>query len=429
MTSPTVWKESPHQEVVAGLRAEISRQLTGTELSPAERDAQVSRLVSQVLDQHARDLLAGGRMPLDPPAEKYVAAELRESFSALGPFEPLLRDPRVTNIFVNGPVVWVVHSDGSKHQLPPLFGSRQEMIERVRDIAARSGVDERRFDRGMPRVSVRLPDGSRMFATLLAREPSVSIRRYALLNVSLDELAGKHHVMDPVVRELITAMVRARKNLIICGGPYTGKTTFLRAAAKAIPPGERIITIEDTDELALDQDPDHPDCVALQAREANMEGEGGVDLAELVRYALRMSPDRVFLGEARGGEVVPLLNCMSQGTDGSMATIHTSSSKQAFTKLMVYAAQSEERLPFEATAPLVGVAVHFVVHLAWSGNDHRRVVSSIREVVHAEGAEVISNEIAVPGPFGAAVPGAPMRAETVDELAAAGFDPDLLRAW
>ncbi|WP_326550108.1 CpaF family protein [Micromonospora sp. NBC_01813] len=429
MTRSTLWKDSPHQEVVAALRAEVSRRLTGAEMSAAERDTMVGALVTEVLDRHARDSLAGGRMPLDPPAERYVAAELRESFSALGPFESLLRDPRVTNVFVNGPVVWVVHSDGSKHQVPPLFASRQEMIERVRDIAARSGVDERRFDRGMPRVSVRLPDGSRLFATLLAREPSVSIRRYALLNASLDELAARHQLMDPVVRDLLMAMVRARKNMIICGGPYTGKTTFLRAAAKAIGPGERIITIEDTDELALDQDPDHPDCVALQAREPNMEGEGGVDLAELVRYALRMSPDRVFLGEARGGEVVPLLNCMSQGTDGSMATIHTSSSKQAFTKLMVYAAQSEERLPFEATAPLVGVAVNFVVHLAWSANGHRRVVSSIREVVHAEGAEVISNEIWRPGPDGAAVPGAPIRAETIDELAAAGFNPDLLRGW
>ncbi|MFY1674039.1 CpaF family protein [Plantactinospora sp. WMMB334] len=426
---PTRWKVSPHQTVVAALRAEISTRLTSADMSAEERDARVGELVAQVLDEHARASLAGGRMPLDPPAERHVAAELREGFTTLGPFEPLLRDRRVTNVFVNGPVVWVVHGDGSKHRMPPLFTSRQEMIERIRDIAARSGVDERRFDRGMPRVSVRLPDGSRMFATLLAREPSVSIRRYALLNASLHELATEHQLTDPVLRDLLIAMVRARKNLIICGGPYTGKTTVLRACAKAIPATERIVTIEDTDELALDLDPDHPDCVALQAREANMEGEGGVSLSELVRYALRMSPDRVFLGEARGGEVVPLLNCMSQGTDGSMATIHTSSSRQAFTKLMVYATQSDERLRFDDTAPLVGVAVDFVVHLAWSSQSHRRVVSSVREVLHAEGAEVISNEIYRPGPGGAAVPAAPIRADTVDELAAAGFNPDLLRSW
>jgi len=423
------WKASPHQTVVAELRAEISKRINTLDISAEEREARVSELLDQVLDEHAAASLADGRMPLDPPAERDVAAELRESFSALGPFETVLRDPRVTNVFVNGPVVWVVHNDGSKHRMPPLFTSRQEMIERVRDIAARSGVDERRFDRGMPRVSVRLPDGSRMFATLLAREPSVSIRRYALLNASLDELATTHQAMDPVLLDLLTAMVRAHKNMIICGGPYTGKTTFLRACAKAIPASERIVTIEDTDELALDLDPDHPDTVALQAREPNIEGEGGVGLAELVRYALRMSPDRVFLGEARGGEVVPLLNCMSQGTDGSMATIHTSSSKQAFTKLMVYATQSEERLRFDDTAPLVGVAVNFVVHLAWSSQGHRRVVSSVREVLHAEGAEVISNEIYRPGPDGAAVPAAPIRSDTIDELVAAGFNPDRLRAW
>jgi pilus assembly protein CpaF len=216
--------------------------------------------------------------------------------------------------------------------------------------------------------------------------------------------------------------------VIICGGTDTGKTTFLRAMAKAIPPEERLITIEDTDELALDEDPDHPDCVALQAREPNVEGEGGIDLAELVRWALRMSPDRVILGEARGGEVVPLLNCMSQGNDGSLATIHTSSSKQAFTRLMTYAAQSAERLPFESTAPLVGGAVHFVVHLAWS-TDGVRVVSSIREVLHAEGAEVISNEVFKPGPDRRAVPAAPLRTDTLDELTAAGFNPDVIRGW
>lgn len=427
MTPPTTWKTSPHQPVIAALRSEISKRLGKSEAE--ERDTLVNKLVTEVLDEHARDRLAAGTMPLDPPTEEYVAAELRESFRALGPFESLLADPRVTNVFVNGPVVWVVHGDGSKHRMPPLFASGQEMVERIRDIAARSGADERRFDRGAPRVSVRLADGSRLFATLLARQPSVSIRRYALMDTTLEELAAKHQTMGPVVRDLLTAMVRARKNIVICGGPYTGKTTFLRAAAKAIGPSERIITIEDTDELALDQDPDHPDCVALQAREPNLEGEGGVDLAELVRYALRMSPDRVFLGEARGGEVVPLLNCMSQGTDGSMATIHTSTSRQAFTKLMVYAAQSQERLPFEATAPLIGVAVDFVVHLAWSSDNHRRVVSSIREVLHAEGPEVISNEIWRPGPDGAAVPAAPIRSETIDELAAAGFNPDLLRVW
>jgi Flp pilus assembly CpaF family ATPase len=312
--------------------------------------------------------------------------------------------------------------------VPAVTATPEELIDLIRDIAARAGADERRFDRGVPRVSVRLPDGSRLFATMLSREPSVSIRRHTLIEASLYEMCGKYGAMDEGLRDLLIAMVAARKNVIICGGTDLGKTTFLRAMAKAIPPAERLVTIEDTDELALDEDPAHPDCVALQAREPNIEGEGGIDLAELVRWALRMAPDRVILGEARGGEVVPLLNCMSQGNDGSLATIHTSSSQQAFTRLMTYAAQSAERLPFESTAPLVGGAVHFVVHLAWTP-DRRRVVSSIREVLHAEGPQVVSNEIFRPGPDRRAVPGAPIRTDTLDDLVAAGFDPDSIRGW
>jgi Flp pilus assembly CpaF family ATPase len=141
-----------------------------------------------------------------------------------------------------------------------------------------------------------------------------------------------------------------------------------------------------------------------------------------------MSPDRVILGEARGGEVVPLLNCMSQGNDGSLATIHTSSSRQAFSRLMTYAAQSAERLSFEATAMLVAGAVDFVVHLAWS-TDGVRVVSSVREVLHADGHEVTSNEIFRPGPDRRAVPATPIRTDTLDDLLAAGFNPDATREW
>jgi pilus assembly protein CpaF len=222
--------------------------------------------------------------------------------------------------------------------------------------------------------------------------------------------------------------VRAKKNVVIGGGPDTGKTTMLVAFAKAIPPEERLVTIEDVYELGLHDDPDHPDCIAFQAREPNVEGEGAIDQAELVRWGLRMGPDRVILGEARGGEVVPLLNCMSQGNDGSLATIHTSSSRQAFSKLMTYAAQSAERLSFEATAGLVAGAVNFVVQLAWS-TDKVRVISSVREVLHADGREVISNEIFKPGPDRRAIPATPMRTDTLDELVEAGFNPDQVRGW
>ncbi|MDN5751608.1 MAG: CpaF/VirB11 family protein, partial [Pseudonocardia sp.] len=221
----------------------------------------------------------------------------------------------------------------------------------------------------------------------------------------------------------------ARKNRVSGGGTGEGKTTLLRALAAEMDPMERIVTIEDAFELGLDTDPDvHADVTAFQAREANVEGEGAVSQADLVRWALRMSPDRVIVGEIRGPEVIPMCNAMSQGNDGSMATLHASSSAVAFTRLASYAAQGPERLPLEATNLLVAGAVHFVVHLARvPGSRGTRVVSSIREVVGADGPQVVSNEIFRPDADRRARPVAgAIRSDTLDDLADAGFDPVLL---
>ena len=184
-------------------------------------------------------------------------------------------------------------------------------------------------------------------------------------------------------RRSCAALVKARKNLLISGGTAVGKTTMLRALASAIPPDERLITIEDSLELCLDWDTAaHPDVVAMQSREPNTEGEGEITLAELVRWALRMTPDRVLVGEVRGAEVIPMLNAMSQGNDGSMTTIHASSSRGAMLKLAAYAAQSPEHLTLEDTGLLIAGAIHFVIQLAWDAErgavrvqhpgDHRR---------------------------------------------------------
>ena len=165
--------------------------------------------------------------------------------------------------------------------------------------------------------------------------------------------------------------------------------------------------------------------MALEAREANLEGEGEVTMADLVRMGLRMSPDRVIVGEVRGAEVLPMLNAMSQGNDGSMCTIHADSSAGAFARIAMYAVQAPERLPLEATNILVANAVDLVVFIAHheNGGGRRRRVASIREVVGAEGPHVVSNEVFEPGPEGGAVPAAPLRPVTLDRLAATGFDP------
>ena len=212
--------------------------------------------------------------------------------------------------------------------------------------------------------------------------------------------------------------------IMLVGLQGAGKTTMLRALASEIPPSERIVTIESEMELGLERFEDlHPDCVALEAREANVEGVGEVTAADLVRMSLRMNPDRVIVGEVRGDEVIPMLNAMSQGNDGSMCTVHADSSATVFNKMALYAMQSPERLPLEATCQLAAAAVDLVVFIAKSR--HGRWVSSVRQVVGVEGSQVITNELFRPGPDGRAVPGVPIPHDLGEELAAHGWDQSL----
>jgi pilus assembly protein CpaF len=397
-------------------------------LPPAQRRELTQRLVGEVLDSYARELLGTGRVALTQTDEDRIAAALVDSLVGLGRLQRLLDDQSVENINCNGcDQVFVSYTDGRVDQTEAVADSDAELVAMVRSYAAEAGMvgdgegEERRFDRGVPRLSLRLPDESRLFAVMsVSRRPLVSIRRHPLMDFDLDDLVANGTVDSPLAT-VLAAIVRARLNVVISGGPNTGKTQTLRAFAKAVPARERIVTIEDAFELDLDADRvAHPNAVALQAREPNIEGQGGIDMAELVRWGLRMNPDRVIVGEARGAEVIPLLNAMSQGNDGSLATVHASSSQQAFTRLATYAVQAPERLTFEASAMLIGGAVDFVVHLDWS-TAGRRVVSSVREVIGSDGRDVVSNEVYEPGPERRAVPAVPIRSTTLDKLVAAGL--------
>ena len=422
--------------LVSDLRAEVLAGLSGHErslqeagrppLETADEQALGRQLIAEAMERRARAAVTSGQAVMSPSAEDELARNTFDALFRLNRLQRLLDDPDIENINANGcDVVWVRYADGRRTQVEPIAESDDELEEMLRTAAARTGIGERRFDRGSPRLSLQLPDGSRLFALMaVAARPCLSIRRHRYLRITPDDLIGMG-TLDLALREFLRAAMLARKSCIICGGAGVGKTTLLRAMAADISPAERLVTIEDSLELGLDRFGDlHPDVVALEAREPNLEGEGGVSLAELVRWALRMSPDRVIVGEARGEEVLALLNAMSQGTDGSMATLHASSSRGAFSKLATYAVQAPERLPLEATNLLVANAVHFVIYLAQDAE--RRFVSSIREVVDAEGPMVVSNEIFRPGPGGRAVPGVPLRDETLDQLIAVGFDPGLL---
>ncbi|MFD2414831.1 CpaF family protein [Amycolatopsis pigmentata] len=396
-------------------------------MEPGARRWMAQAILADTAEKQAQhELDTGGAVVGEDVEQRIIAAVLDEIFGMAG-LEPLLANPEIENINVNGDRVFVRYASGRRDRLPPIVGSDTELVELIRELAARSGVEERRFDRGSPIVNFSLPGGQRASAVMaVTARPSVSIRRHRFQRITLRDLREKG-TLDHALESFLAAIVRARRNVLVTGGTAIGKTTLLLGLASAIPPWERLITIEDVFELGLGQDPDgHPDVVAMQAREPNVEGRGAVTQSDLVWQSLRMSPDRVIVGEVRGPEVIPLTNAMSMGNDGSMGTLHASTSGGAFTKLAAYAVQGPERLSLEATNLLVASALHFVVHLSKPrGEDGKRVVSSVREVVGADGPQVISNEVWRPGPDLRAVPGVPLRTDTMDDLIDAGFDPDL----
>ncbi|MFF4602726.1 CpaF family protein [Streptomyces sp. NPDC001339] len=433
MPPPGVVPAHGEQELVLLVRQRVATRLAeyaGEREAaglPAEdesaRRATVGRLLAEELGAQRRLALMQGSKIIDAAVEERVAQAVTDALFGTGSLERLLADTTIENICVNGcDVVWVKDAAGAWRREGPVAASDAELVELVRTLAAGTGGEERRFDRGMPRLNLQLADGSRLFAVMaVTGRVSLTIRRHRFPAASMAELV-RLGVCDRQLASLLTALVRARKNIVIGGGTNVGKTTVLRAFAHEIPPEERLVTIEDTFELGLDTDTvAHPNVVAMQAREPNIEGKGGIDQAELVRWGLRMSPDRVIVGEIRGAEVIPMCNAMSQGNDGSLSTIHASTSRGVFTKLASYAAQAPERLSLEATNLMVASAVHFVVHLGWDAAGCR-VIDSVREVIDADGTQVVSNEVYRTGPDGRAVPAAPLRTETVDELVAAGLE-------
>lgn len=418
------------------LAREVSEQLvdehlqrSAAGLAPLDARAErqlVEQLVQRRLDRIASERLAAGRTMLGGEVEDRLTRSVLASVLGLGRIQPLLDDPDISDIHIRGcDSVWLKLRDGTRRPSAPIADSDDELIDLVRLAAMRLGSDERRFDAAHPELNLQLPDGSRLFAVMaVTRRPSVVIRRHQFGLSSLDELQGRSMV-DQALVGFLRAAVRARRNLVIAGGTGSGKTTLLRALLNEVPPSERIVTIEDAFELGLDRFAElHPDLDALQARPENTEGRGAVTMAELTRMALRMDPDRVVLGEVRGAEAFPMLMAMSQGNNGSMCTMHADSTRSVFPKLAAYVSMAETGLPVETVNLLVANAVHFVVHVELHGGTRR--VTSVREVIDADGSRIMSNEVFAPGFDGRAVPAFPMSDASCDLLEEAGFDPSLL---
>jgi pilus assembly protein CpaF len=423
-------------EVVANLAAQARVRLAGVPSAPtgaAERADLVADTARQTVETFQAERIEAGQATLDEIEERDLAAAVIAKLHGTAGLTALMADESIEDIWYQGCDHGFVHyADGRQETASPICDSDAEMIEMIRalvgDTGAQGEEQERRFDQASPIVDKRLPNGARLHAVMgVSPRPSVAVRLHRLLRVAFAELrAGGMFVED--VESFITALVAARANLVICGRTGSGKTTFLRAMCSLLDAFERLVTIEDTWELDLHRDPAHRNVVALQAREANIEGAGAISLATLFRSALRMNPSRVLVGEVRGDEIVPMLHAMNQGNDGSLSTIHASSSAGAFSKMMLYGAASPERLDRAAMAQLIADGVDFVIHLGV--RDGKRTVESIREVAGSDGETVLSNEIFRSGPDGRAEPHVPPTEAWTDRLDALGWvRPEAWGRW
>ncbi|MBI5106169.1 MAG: CpaF family protein [Solirubrobacterales bacterium] len=316
---------------------------------------------------------------LDAATRAELCARIARRSFGLGPLEPLLADGDVDEVLVNGAgEVWVERG-GRLAPTGAAFASEAELRHAIERILAPLG---RRVDEAEPLCDARLPDGSRVNVVLppLAVDgPLLTIRRFRRRALDADALLA-NGTWSPPLRELLARAVRARLNVLVSGGTGSGKTTTLNALSAFVPAGERIVTIEDTAELRLQQ----PHVVRLEARPPNVEGRGEVTIRRLVRNALRMRPDRIVVGEVRGAEALDMLAAMTTGHDGSLSTVHAGSPAEALRRLETLALMADVDLPHAAIREQVADALDLVVHQSRLPDGRRRVVA-VSEVVRVAG--------------------------------------------
>ena len=316
-----------------------------------------------------------------------IIRDIQDEILGLGPLENLLRDPGISDILVNGATQVYVERRGKLEQVPVYFDSDNHLLSIIERIVSRVG---RRIDESSPMVDARLPDGSRVNAIIppLALDgPALSIRRFPADRLTIPRLI-EFGALTRNMAQVLAAAVRGRLNILISGGTGTGKTTMLNCLSGEIPPDERIVTVEDSAELQLQQ----PHVVRLETRPPNIEGKGEVTQRDLVRNCLRMRPDRIVLGEIRGGEALDMLQAMNTGHDGSLATIHANSPRDSLTRLESMVAMTGLNLPTGPVRAQIGSALDLIVQLERQEDGRRRMIS-LDEVQGMEGEIITTAQI------------------------------------
>ena len=339
----------------------------------------VTAAISDILDEEGRLLTEADRARL--------IEEIKNELLGLGPLEPLLWDDEITDILVNGPSQVYVERGGKLYLTDVTFQDDQHLMLIIDRIVSQVG---RRVDEASPMVDARLPDGSRINAIIppLALDgPSLSIRRFGKRRYAVDDLVAKDSITADMV-EFLRAAIRARLNMLVCGGTGSGKTTMLNCISAFIPVDERVVTIEDSAELVLQQ----PHVVRLETRPPNVEGKGEVTARELVRNTLRMRPDRIIVGEVRGSEVFDMLQAMSTGHDGSLCTIHANTPRDSMGRLEMMMLLAGWSIPQRAMRQQIASALNVIVHVSRLSDGSRKVMK-ISELVGMEGDMIMMQDL------------------------------------
>ncbi|MFF3515947.1 CpaF family protein [Streptomyces sp. NPDC002573] len=376
--------------LVAVYRAKLLEEIDLAEMSglaAADRRVRLERVLGHIISREGPVLSSSERSQL-------IRRVVDEALG-LGVLEPLLADASITEIMVNGPDSIFVERAGRVEQLPLRFASTEQLMQTIERIVS---TVNRRVDESNPMVDARLPTGERVnviIPPLALTGPTLTIRRFPRA-YTLPELIGLGS-LDEQMLMLLAAFVRARFNVIVSGGTGTGKTTLLNALSGLIPAHERIITIEDSAELQLQQE----HVIRLESRPPNVEGKGQITIRDLVRNSLRMRPDRIIVGEVRGGETLDMLQAMSTGHDGSLATVHANAAEDALMRLQTLGSMSEVLIPFEALKDQINSAVDVVVQLARYADGSRKVVEIALVVSHGrEQFRIATVSRFVPQPLG-----------------------------
>jgi Flp pilus assembly CpaF family ATPase len=410
--------------------AQISRELIDV-LSDELDSTQAKQLIARAVQDWANEQTNAGH-PMPPSQQRTALAQVVfDRRYGLGTLQPYLERSDVENIVVNGHgQTWITYTSGAKQPGPAVAAGDDELIEWVQ-LLARRGDSGREFSRANPLLDVALADGMRLAVVAwVSRRPYLALRVHRLVDVTLDQLTRLGTLTEPVA-EFLRAALRARRNLVVCGEVNTGKTTLVRALANELDPGERIITLESDFELFLD-DPRlahrHHDVVALEARRANSEGAGEVRLQDLVPACLRLNPDRVIVGEARQGELAPMLEVMYSGARGSMCTLHVHRPAHVFNRVIQLGRRAGLGYSPEDLHLMFGMAEPLIIYLQRDPTTNARFVSAVMEVgPPADGTEPARNHIFIPGQDGRATPaGGHIGTDLLDDLAGTGFDPALL---